>query len=148
MFDGNCSVVSYACPDRLCESCLNGPGICVNCLPGFYLWFLYDGETSKVVARICMQITLPMLFDAQAAQNCQTFGSFDPLQPADLYGCIECAPGFMNIAGYCVANLQNNVACGSEFCLACSMPNFCNTCQAGYYVREGTGGFCQPKTSL
>lgn len=45
------------------------------------------------------------------------------------YGCIECWEGFVNVGGYCVANLYiQNYNCSLENCIYCVSNNYCGQC--------------------
>ena len=53
----------------------------------------------------------------------------------------SCMNGFININGYCVANLLStpNICNLISNCLSCSYPNFCSQCSSGYSLtRYGT----------
>ena len=58
-------------------------------------------------------------------------------------GCIECMTNWVNVGGYCVANLTlSSYACNVANCEYCVQNNYCGKCQEGYYVQLFTGGKC------
>jgi hypothetical protein len=70
--------------------------------------------------------------------------------------CVACGAAFAatcDSAGLVLSCLsgywQNGNSCSPcrEFCLVCSSPASCLTCQPGYFVAVGSGSYCQPCSS-
>ena len=58
-------------------------------------------------------------------------------------GCQVCSDNFLNVAGYCVANLtQSTYTCNIENCAFCSQNNYCAQCEDGYVVYMGNYQRC------
>ena len=81
--------------------------------------------------------------DVQLVQYCEKYGSFIPATSILSVGCIQCMSGFINVGGFCVANLtQANYTCNVENCEYCIQNNFCGQCEEGYITILYTGGQC------
>ena len=76
--------------------------------------------------------------------HCEKFSEFLFGADTNLYvGCISCMEGYVDVGGFCVADLtQSNYACNVENCLYCVQNNYCGKCKEGYHTQQYTGGLC------
>ena len=91
-----------------------------------------------------MQYTAASGYNSQFVQYCKTYGSLIPMTSTVLtVGCIDCWTNFVNVGGFCVANLtQANYTCNVENCVYCVQNNYCGMCGDGYTLLTQTGGQC------
>ena len=78
---------------------------------------LHD-ENGAVIAAKCVQITEAVGGNANLVKYCSKFGQMWLGTDTSLtYGCLICMENFLNVGGFCVANLtQQNYLCDIDNC--------------------------------
>lgn len=80
--------------------------------------------------------------------NCATYGPMVPGSSSLSVGCVTCNQNYMNVGGYCVANLtQTNATqpmfvCNINNCVYCIQNNVCGQCATGYTAYMGSSYQC------
>lgn len=80
--------------------------------------------------------------------NCQVYGNMFPGTSTLGVGCVTCQQNYVNVGGYCVANISlGNYTCNIENCVYCVQNNICGQCAPGYTVYIANAGVCAPNYS-
>ena len=108
--NNTCVFKTYECDIENCITCQSS-GICAQCNAGYQA--MMTKSEGKVVGSYCMQYTAASGYNSQLVQYCKTYGYLIPMTSTALsVGCIECWSNFINVGGFCVANLtQSNYTC-------------------------------------
>lgn len=154
LVENACFQEIHACSDSNCIACGHLPEVCTQCKPGFMMNFVTkeaNGTTENVQTK-CVQITEPSNageFTPYVTSNCDMLGyMYTGADTALTIGCMTCAANFINVGGFCTANLtQKNYQCNVANCNYCIQNNYCGMCNTGYYVQSFTGGVCTKKYS-
>lgn len=78
-----------------------------------------------------------------AVTNCQQYGPMIAGTSSLSVGCINCMPNYVNVGGYCVANLtQSSFVCNIANCVYCVQNNICGQCATGYTAFMGATSSC------
>jgi len=132
-----CSLVGYGCNIMWCQTCSSSQS-CGQCQPGFTL--VQFPTTSTASVNLCKKLSCP--FNVTNCNACQSF--YDSVFN---YNKVLCAPGsclngYINVNGYCVANITSAaIPCSQMNCVTCSYNNFCSACDQGYSLTKY--GTCQ-----
>ena len=60
-------------------------------------------------------------------------------------GCLLCEDNYVNVGGYCVANLTlSSYTCNIPNCAFCIGDNYCGECEVGYVAYLGSNRKCVP----
>lgn len=111
---------------------------CAQCDPGFTVTPIMQGTQSY--GANCVQTTAPV---NSGITNCVSYGPMVYGTSELQIGCINCQSGFINVGGFCVANLtQANYTCNIQNCVYCISNNICGQCAQGYNVYMGTNYQC------
>lgn len=130
MQNNTCLPVGYGCNVQYCQMCI-GPQNCSVCQVGYQLFAF---NISSGYLYLCKKLPCPYNINNcnACAYNYNSIFQYGQI----LCDINSCAIGYINVYGYCVANITNtSISCNQSMvpnCLSCSYPNFCSQCQAGY----------------
>lgn len=132
-----CVAPVYACEVANCQFCASA-GMCSMCMMGFTVSNIIQGGVT--VGSTCVPNMTP---SNTLIANCAQYGPLVPGTAQINYGCVQCQPNFINVLGYCVANIsQQNYICNVSNCLYCIQNNVCGACKTGYLSLIGTQYMC------
>lgn len=143
-----CLLQVYPCGVQNCVYCKSA-GICAQCSPGYSISLQTQtvSGTTTTYSSSCVQITASV-GGTVAVTNCQQFGPMIPGTSSLQVGCVNCQAGYVNVGGYCMANLtQANYQCNIANCVYCVQNNICGQCASGYTVYLGSNNMCVPNSS-
>ena len=143
LMNNECKFKTYACNVDKCISCLSSPEFCSQCEEGYYIQELTN-DNHEVLAAKCVKITVAIGNNANLVKYCSKFGYMGIGTDTSLHvGCLMCMENYINVGGFCVANLtQSNYLCDVDNCEYCVQNNYCGKCEDGYYIQLFTGGQC------
>ena len=82
---------------------------------------------SSTAGTICVPITQSA--PSPLVSNCAEYGPMIPMTSSLTTGCIACNQNFVNVGGYCVANISlGNYTCMIDNCVYCVQNNMCGKC--------------------
>lgn len=139
-----CQLQVYQCSIANCLYCKSA-GICAMCAPGYSVFLQTQtppGGTASPVGSSCVAITASS-GGSVAVTNCQQYGPMVAGTSGLQIGCINCMPNYINVGGYCVANIsQTNYVCNIANCVYCVQNNICGQCLPGFTAFMGSTSSC------
>ncbi len=139
--NNTCMPKYYPCAIQNCIYC-KSPNVCGQCAPGFSVSLQVQQQNGVTVGSSCVQIT-SSVGGVTSVTNCQTFGPMIPGTSDLTIGCITCNQNYINVGGYCVANItQVNYQCNIANCVYCIQNNICGQCATNYTSYIAAGSYC------
>ena len=136
-----CQPKIYQCNVANCVLCKSA-NVCTQCSPGYIVTPQTATGSNLVIGSTCTQVTSSSGGQVQVT-NCLQYGQMVPGTSGLSIGCVNCQSGFINVGGYCVANItQASYTCNVANCAYCVQNNICGQCATGYTVFLGTGNIC------
>lgn len=143
---GQCELIVYQCNVQNCLYC-SAANLCSQCTAGYVP--VANTQTGSVtnLGSSCVLLT-SSVGGSVPVTNCQVYGNMFPGTSTLGVGCVICQPNFVNVGGYCVANISlGNYTCTIENCVYCVQNNICGQCAPGYSVNIANAGICAPNYS-
>jgi hypothetical protein len=130
-----CQKVGLGCNIPFCQSCSSSQN-CGQCMLGYQIDQI--NYINGITVYRCKKLSCP--FNVTNCNMCvQNYNSIFQYNQI-LCATNSCMTGYMNVNGYCVANLlASPYVCNTVAnCISCSYPNFCSQCAPGYsFTRHG-----------
>ena len=140
-----CELIVYQCNITNCVYC-SAANICSQCTAGYIPVPNNQGGFSNLGSS-CVLLT-SSVGGVIPVTNCLVYGNMFPGTSTLGVGCVTCNTEFVNVGGYCVANISlANYTCTIENCVYCVQNNICGQCTPGYTVNIANAGVCTPNYS-
>lgn len=137
--NNQCILQIYQCNVSNCLYC-KAPNICSQCVEGYSINLLTQQATT--LGSLCVEIT-GSVGGTVPVSNCIKFEATIPGTSELTIGCKTCEQNFINVGGYCVANItQANFTCNIQNCVYCVQNNVCGKCGKNYTVYLGSLSIC------
>ncbi len=124
--NNTCFPKYYQCSIQNCIYC-NQAGVCAQCAPGYTVSLQIQQQGQVTLGSSCTLISQSVGGIAPVT-NCQQYGSIIPGSSDLTVGCIICNTNYINVGGYCVANLSVTYQCNLANCVYCIQNNICGQC--------------------
>lgn len=144
---GQCELKVYQCNVQNCLYC-SAANVCSQCATGYIpVTNSQAGSTLSNLGSSCVLLT-SSVGGSIPVTNCLVYGNLFPGTSTLQVGCVTCQQNFVNVGGYCVANISlGSYTCTIENCVYCVQNNICGQCAPGYSVYIANAGVCAPNYS-